>query len=145
MTLPKERPRPWIRYLALTGLLIMGLMLLFPTVCTIPIRRDRENNQVRNQAAMLRLALRSYDADYGTLPQGDDAQIMKALGGDNPRKTVYFEGQTSRYNARGEYLDRWGVPFRFDLSHPDHPRAYSCGPNTKDEGGADGSDDLVSY
>ena len=48
-------------------------------------------------------------------------------------------------NAKGELTDPWGTPYRFDLSDPKSPRVWSCARNRKDDGGAQSSDDIVSW
>ena len=70
---------------------------------------------------------------------------MNAFRGGNPRKIVFFEARPSSYNAQGAFIDPWGTPYVLDLSKPEAPRAWSCGPNRRDEGGAKGSDDIVSW
>lgn len=72
-------------------------------------------------------------------------RAIPALLGENPRKIVFFAGPEKNFTPHGEYLDPWGTPYRFDLSDPKAPRVWSCGPNRKDEGGAEGSDDIVSW
>ena len=72
---------------------------------------------------------------------------MNTLRGANPRKIVFFDGKpTAKFNSpQGAFLDPWGTPYRIDLSNPEEPRVWSCGPNRRDEGGAKGSDDIVSW
>jgi hypothetical protein len=65
--------------------------------------------------------------------------------GANPRKIVFIEVRETRINTQGEFVDPWGTPYRIDVSKPDAPRVWSCGPNRKDENGADGSDDIVGW
>lgn len=91
-------------------------------------------------------ALQQYRVEYGEMPQGTNAEITSKLMGQNPRKIVFLEQQgPNRLNSRGELVDIWDTPYRFDFSSPDMPRVWSCGPNRKDENGAEGSDDIVSW
>jgi hypothetical protein len=144
MTVPKERRVPWFSYLFLAGFLFLVVAAFFDRTCR-PSREGLQRVRARNEAATIVMAVRAYLLDYDSLPAGDGVQIMNALRGNNPKKTIFFEARLDRYNARGEYLDEWGTPFRIDVSDPDQPRAYSCGKNTRDEGGAEGSDDIPSW
>jgi hypothetical protein len=91
---------------------------------------------------MIVTALRSWYGIHHSMPSGGPAQIVKALCSVNflPPDVL-----TARANAKGEYLDPWGTPYRIDASNPKFPWAYSCGPDKKDDGGAPGSDDIVSW
>lgn len=90
-------------------------------------------------------ALKAYATEYGYSLTGNPVQMFAALRGNNQRKIIFFEVRSDRFNAQGELIDPWDTPYRFDLSKPDAPRIWSCGPNRKDEGGAEGSDDIVSW
>jgi hypothetical protein len=83
--------------------------------------------QAKTDVAGLSSALGAYNAEYGTLPTGTAAEVMNAFRGENPRKIP------------------WGTPYVLDLSKPEAPRVWSCGPNRRDEGGAQGSDNIVSW
>ena len=89
--------------------------------------------------------MKSYFTEYNEALTGNNAQVMTVLRGENARKIVFFDAHPQDYNSQGELIDPWGTPYRFDLSKPDAPRVWSCGPNRKDEDGAEGSDDIVSW
>ena len=72
-----------------------------------------------------------------------NADVMNALYGMNLREIVFIDS-SYRVNARGEFLDPWGHPYRIDVSNPQSPNVYSFGENGIDEGGAEGSDDIAS-
>jgi hypothetical protein len=91
-------------------------------------------------------SLKAYLTEYGEMPTGTNAEIMAKLMGRNPRKIVFCDLKgPNRLNKNGELIDLWGTPYRFDTSDPKNPRVWSCGPNRNDEGGAEGSDDIVSW
>lgn len=89
-------------------------------------------------------AVNQYRTDYGSFPSGENAAIVAALRGKNPRGIIYFEPPTPWINPKGELIDPWKTPYCFDLSDPQNPRVWSCGKNRRDDGGAEGSDDIVS-
>jgi hypothetical protein len=89
-------------------------------------------------------ALRAYFTANHAMPAGDAAQIATTLRGDDAGKVQYLNRNIPR-NPAGEILDPWGTPYRIDASNPKSPRAWSCGPDKKDDHGAPGSDDVVSW
>lgn len=90
-------------------------------------------------------ALKAYRVDYGSMPGGDAAEIVKALRGKNPRHTVFMEVPPERISPGSGYLDPWDSAYKIDVSNPDKPRVYSFGKDKQDNGGAEGTDDVVSW
>jgi hypothetical protein len=106
---------------------------------------SRELFSTTNRLNLTLAALNSYQTEYGQRPDGDNAAIMRALRGDNPKKLIFLEGRREDFNDRGEIIDGWHSPIRIGGSDSAKPWAYSFGKNQKDEGGAYGSDDVVSW
>ena len=61
----------------------------------------------------VRLMLRDYRTLMGENPVGTNAEIMKALLGDNPRQATLGPPEGQTLNDRGELVDRWGTPLFF--------------------------------
>jgi hypothetical protein len=145
-----ERPRTF-RTIVVQWSVILGVIavVFFPLLQQVVYHRSTVQNirraQARTEAAGLVAAMRLYVTEYGSAVSGDSAQMVAMLQGQNQRKIVFFEPRTDRINANGELIDPWGAPYRFDLSRPGEPRIWSCGPDRKDDGGAAGSDDIVSW
>jgi hypothetical protein len=74
------------------------------------------------------------------VPTGSIAELVAEIS-----KHDMTAERKSRLNSAGQFLDPWGTPYRIDTSNPKFPWAYSCGPDKKDDGGAPGSDDIVSW
>ncbi|HWB60611.1 MAG TPA: hypothetical protein VG733_14045 [Chthoniobacteraceae bacterium] len=74
------------------------------------------------------------------VPAGSIAELVAEIS-----KHDMTAERKSRLNSAGQFLDPWGTPYRIDVSNPKFPWAYSCGPDKKDDGGAPGSDDIVSW
>lgn len=126
---------------------IVALVLVLLLVAWVFGRNGRTGDKIHAQLtekAMV-FAMKSYATEYDRPVSGSPKEILAALSGQNERKIVFFHPNAIQTNAEGELIDPWGTPFRFDLSKPDAPRVWSCGPNRKDEGGAEGSDDIVSW
>ncbi|HWB60612.1 MAG TPA: hypothetical protein VG733_14050 [Chthoniobacteraceae bacterium] len=96
------------------------------------------------EARRIVAALRAYCTANHVMPAGNAAQIAAALCGDNKQKQEYLQAKIPK-NKAGELVDPWGTPYRIQILNPEIPRAYSCGPNKKDEGGETGTDDIVSW
>jgi hypothetical protein len=101
-----------------------------------------KQSATKAQAVGLQRAVQAYIVEYGIAPQGDAAAVTAALQGGNARHIAFFHAPPSQLNGKGEYLDRWGEPFRFDLSDSQNLRIWSPGRNHRDENGTDGSDDV---
>lgn len=128
------------------GIVVFVFWILIPefTLTRRIIRGRAERSQAHAAVTSMATAVKSYLTEYGFRPEGDNAQITATLRGDNPRKIVFFEAPVKSYNPSGELIDPWGTPCRFDLSGPE-TRIWSCGRDRVDNGGAEGSDDIVSW
>ena len=128
----------------LYGLLLFFIIGLFFLRVGTPKEHPRRA-EARSFVDGLLTATNAYATEYGSPLSGTPAQILATLRGDNPRKIIFFDTLPRQINAQGELIDPWGTPYRFDLSDPQKPRIWSCGRNRKDEDGAEGSDDIVSW
>jgi hypothetical protein len=82
-------------------------------------------------------AIHAYSNEYGSLPPGNDVELIRALLGDNPRKIVFYATRASGLSAAGDLLDPWGTPYHLDLSDPKNPKVYSFGKTKRAEVGAE--------
>jgi hypothetical protein len=132
-----------IRCLTILGFVIV-IGFLFPQVSTDTTRHGHYW-ETRSFVDGLLHATNAYATEYGSPVSGSPAQILATLRGDNPRKIIFFDTVARCINGQGELIDPWGTPYRFDLSDAEKPRIWSCGRNRKDEGGAEGTDDIASW
>lgn len=108
-------------------------------------RPARQLRQARHDVEVLAIALDGFATEQGEYPRGETAQICQLLlghsiDGQNPRRLDYVEVNAYEENARGEFVDPWGTPYRIQLSPS--VRVYSCGPNHVDD--QTGGDDIVA-
>jgi type II secretory pathway pseudopilin PulG len=128
------------RWLILAGVILgAGIAVWFIS------RPARQRSHARHDVDVLAVALDGFALEQGAYPRGDFAQICRLLRGEtidgqNPRRLDYVEVQAYEINAKGEFIDPWGEPYRVDFSPV--VRVYSCGPNRVDERG--GGDDIVA-
>lgn len=61
----------------------------------------------------------------------DNASVMAALMGDNPKSLVFFPEKHASLNAQGELMDRWGTPYYFHALSGKQMEIVSPGPDKK--------------
>ena len=84
----------------------------------------------QREAEILLEILTFYRKEFGTFPAGqENADIMRALTGNNPRRLPIFPREHSRMDASGNLLDAWGKPFVFHPISSQYLEVRSCGPD----------------
>ena len=72
--------------------------------------------------------VRDYRAALGENPVGNNAEITRALLGDNARHAQFLAAD-ARTNDAGELLDRWGHPYFFHQISRTEMEIHSAGPD----------------
>ncbi|MHA3775074.1 hypothetical protein ACXR0O_26430 [Verrucomicrobiota bacterium sgz303538] len=130
-------------------LFAVGVFVFFGLILPLVRRRNPPAAYravaARYYANQLVLAMKAYYDEFGSVPIGSNAEIMRTLFGYNPRKITFFEISSPWVSPGGELVDPWGMPYCIDISDPTKLRIYSFGPNKRDEGGIEQSDDVVSW
>jgi type II secretory pathway pseudopilin PulG len=86
-------------------------------------------------------ALQKYKEHVGSYPTGGNAEVAKALKGQNPKNVIILVGRKTDLNDKGEFIDPWGTPFRIYFSD-NGILVRSAGPNRRfDDSTAAGCDD----
>lgn len=96
-------------------------------------------SELRDEIDNVQFALRDYRSALGENPIGSNAEITKALTGDNPKQVKIPVPPGSSVNANGEMCDRWGTPYFFHQLSGKQMEIHSAGPDRK----LGTSDDLV--
>jgi len=60
--------------------------------------------------------LQKYKEFVGSYPVGSNAEIAKALLGQNSKKVFILVGRKLEQNGKGEFVDPYGTPLRFYFS-----------------------------
>src|SRR5215471_8935716 len=68
----------------------------------------RFNQDIEN----LFTGLQKYKERLGQYPIGSNADVAKALNGQNPKGVMVIVGKKSDLNEKGEFVDPWGTPLR---------------------------------
>ena len=75
------------------------------------------------------LMLRDYRTRMGENPLGTNAEIMKAVMGENPKQVRLGPPEGQKLNAAGELVDRWGTPIFFHQLSKASMEIRSAGPD----------------
>lgn len=100
---------------------------------TVPVPAARRVSDAVPEAApdfdKIGLMFRDYRSMTGENPVGTNAEIMKALTGDNPKGAKFGPPEGQQLNAGGELIDRWGTPYFFHQLTSDRMEIRSAGPD----------------
>lgn len=86
---------------------------------------------VRQAIDDIDLVIRDFRAVHGENPVGDNAEITKALLGDNLKQLKLKLPDNSRVNNAGELCDLWGTPYFFHQVSGKKMEIRSAGPDRK--------------
>ena len=79
----------------------------------------------------MRTTVREFGLRFGGNPVGTNAEITKALGGDNPKHVNFLDGRGYQVNEKGELVDHWGTPLFFHQISGMEMEVRSAGPDRK--------------
>lgn len=132
----KDQPR-WRKAVS-TGALIVLLIILALEIILFPKPSLPWRHDLLRAVVQIERGVRFYEVEYGTLPPANDnAGLIKALTGDNPRSIKFEVFDPTQLNAEGELLDPWGTPFQVSIDAEPRIHINSAGPDrrfgTKDD------------
>lgn len=106
---------------------------------TVNARTSTLNEDVEN----LFIGLQRYKEVCGNYPVGNNAQIVKALTGTNPKNVIILVGRKTNLNSQGEMIDPWGTPLRIYFAG-EGILIRSAGPNKRfDDSSVVEADDYI--
>jgi hypothetical protein len=89
-------------------------------------RTAKFNEDIENLFA----GLQKYKERVGNYPVGSNAQVAKALNGENNKNVIIMVGRKTELNEKGEFVDPWGTPLRIYFSDSG-VLIRSAGPNRR--------------
>ena len=119
--------------LAKAFLLVFGalvLILAFGVMIYVAECNKSKPGSVKNEMTNLVSCLAFYHAIYGGFPTGNNAQIMGALRGKNPRKMEIDPIGPRRMARTNEALDIWQTAYRFSFERNSAITVSSAGKNS---------------
>jgi hypothetical protein len=116
----------------------VGWSLRAWTTFRVNARTARFNTDVENLFA----GLQQYKEHVGGYPVGGNADVARALKGQNSKNVIILVGRKNELNAKGEFVDPWGTALRIYFSEAG-VLVRSAGPNRRfDDSTAMESDDF---
>jgi len=110
----------------LTMLAGVGWVLRAWTSFRVNARTAKFNTDVENLFA----GLQQYKEHVGAYPVGGNADVARALKGQNPKNVIILVGRKNELNAKGEFVDPWGTALRIYFSEAG-VLVRSAGPNRR--------------
>ena len=92
------------------------------------VQAKARNSRLSSDVESLFEGLQKYKEYSGAYPKGSNADIAKALQGQNDKKITVLVGRKLELNGKGEYVDPWGNPLRIYFSD-NSVLIRSAGPN----------------
>jgi hypothetical protein len=125
--------------LGIVGAVVAGIWLVHAvTSISANARMTKLHMDVEN----LFSGLQEYKEHVGSFPTGNNAQIVKALRGQNPKNVIILVNRKTELNEKGELVDAWDTPLRIYFSDTS-VLIRSAGENQRFENSsAPGCDDL---
>lgn len=111
---------------AVTLLCGIAWVIQAASVWKVNARNSKFNADVEN----LFVGLQEFKEHVGVYPTGSNAEIARALKGQNPKKVIIVVGRDNELNSKGEFVDPWGTPLRIYFS-ADGIMVRSAGPNKR--------------
>lgn len=96
-----------------------------------PRRPPVQESPEKIEADAIALNIRHFGQRFGGNPIGTNAEIVKAMTGDNEGRATYLPPDLQRLNAQGELIDRWGRPYFFHQLTSQQMEVRSAGPDGK--------------
>jgi hypothetical protein len=90
---------------------------------------DADFAAVETDLEHVRMIIREYRDVVGENPVGTNAEIMKAVMGDNLKQAKIGLPDGQGLNGKGELIDRWGTPYFFHQVSKSQMEVRSAGPD----------------
>lgn len=131
------------KILLVAGIIAVLLAAGWAVKAFTTVQAKARNSRLSTDVESLFDGLQKYKDFVGTYPTGGNAEIAKALQGQNPKKVTVLVGRKLEVNGKGEYVDPWGTPLRIYFSDTS-VLIRSAGPNRRfDESTAMEFDDFI--
>jgi len=86
-------------------------------------------SRARSDERQLLLGIEHYKREFGTYPAGENASIVRALAGDNPKKLRLIHLNANSTNESGEFTDPWKMPYKIAFDGTNRVTVSSAGIN----------------
>lgn len=98
------------------GVLTIVAGIIWASKAWTTLRANARTAKFNEDIENLFAGLQKYKERVGNYPVGSNAQIAKALQGENNKNVIILVGRKTELNEKGEYVDPWGTPLRIYFS-----------------------------
>jgi hypothetical protein len=112
------------------GVLTVAFGVIWGTRAWSTLRANARTSQFNEDVENLFIGLQKYKERVGSYPIGGNAQVAKALQGNNEKNVIILVGRKTELNEKGEFVDPWGTPLRIYFSDVG-VLVRSAGPNRR--------------
>jgi hypothetical protein len=112
------------------GVLTVAFGVLWGTRAWSTFRANARTAKFNEDVENLFIGLQKYKERVGSYPIGGNAQVAKALQGNNEKNVIILVGRKTELNDKGEYVDPWNTPLRIYFSDSG-VLVRSAGPNRR--------------
>ena len=131
------------KFLLVLGVIALVVAAGWAVKAITTVQAKARNARLSSDIESLFDGLQKYKEFVGAYPRGGNADIARALQGQNEKKVTVLVGRKLELNAKGEYTDPWGNPLRIYFSDTS-VLIRSAGPNGRfDESTAMEFDDFI--
>ena len=120
------------KFLLIVGVIGVVIAAGWAVKALTTVQAKARNSRLSSDVESLFDGLQKYKEYVGAYPTGGNAEIAKALQGQNPRKVTVLVGRKLEVNGTGEYVDPWGNALRIYFSDTS-VLIRSAGPNGRFE------------
>ena len=112
------------------GVLTIVAVIIWASKAWTTLRANARTAKFNEDIENLFAGLQKYKERVGSYPVGNNAQVAKALQGENNKNVIILVGRKTELNEKGEYVDPWGTPLRIYFSDAG-VMIRSAGPNRR--------------
>lgn len=94
------------------GVITIIVGVLYAARAWSTLRVNAKTAQFNEDIENLFSGLQKYKERVGSYPVGSNAQVAKALQGQNAKSVIIVVGRKTELNEKGEFVDPWGTPLR---------------------------------
>jgi hypothetical protein len=94
------------------------------------LRVQARTSELSSDIDNLFAGLQQYKEHVGSYPVGGNAQVAKALMGQNSKNVIILVNRKTRVNEKGEFVDPWNTPLKIYFAD-NTVLIRSAGPNRR--------------
>ena len=98
------------------GVLTIVAGIIWASKAWTTLRANAQTAKFNDDIENLFASLQKYKERVGSYPVGSNAQVAKALNGENSKNVIVMVGRKTELNEKGEYVDPWGTALRIYFS-----------------------------